>query len=296
VADISDITAYLKGQALAAIYPNGAAQPVAGSILGLPCRLYEGWPIPDQLDHDMAGTMLDQSVDPPVTKPNSFGLPVVNVSIFPMQGTGASVPNILDETYTITPAAVDITLQVNGQVITCANQPAAGEYITVVLDDAVVSSQTGASTAAILAALASDLQSKGYAAVASATTLTVPFIFSMVVRQGGVGLQGKVTWRQCHDVAVTVWAPTQALRTQAAKAIDNVIKQNIKITLPDTSQAKITYSRTQVLDEQQIQTIYRRDLIYRSEYGTVMTFPAHLITTTNVSIAPAGTSPVNAIV
>ena len=279
MADLSDVTAYLAQATAAAVYPNGASQP---SIAVLDCRIYEGWPLPDKLDRDMAGLTDD---NPPQPRANGV---VPNVSVFPMPGTGVSVYQILDETYVISPAAIASAFEVSGNTITVSGQIAAGEFLTLVIDDAAVCSQSGANAAAMLAALAAEAQSKGYAASATSTTLTVSAGHSLVVRQGGRAVMGKVTHRQRQSVMVTVWAPTHALRTTLAAAIDNWIKRANKVAMPDTSQAVVTYSRTNVIDEQQSATIYRRDLIYDVEYATVEQFPGYTITSTQVSIAKPG--------
>ena len=82
-----------------------------------------------------------------------------------------------------------------------------------------------------------------------------------------------------------MWAPTQEVRTTLAKAIDNLIKQTIRVSMPDTSQATVLYNRTTVIDEMQSQAIYRRDLIYDVEYATVEQFDGYVITSTQTSIA-----------
>lgn len=84
---------------------------------------------------------------------------------------------------------------------------------------------------------------------------------------------------------ITVWAPNHRARTALASAIDNIFKQNVKITLSDTSQALICYNRTNVSDDKQLSTIYRRDLIYDAEYATVQQFPGYVVTSVNTSIA-----------
>jgi hypothetical protein len=56
LADLSDVTAYLYQQAIAAVYPSGTSQP---SVAAMDVRLFEGWPIPDQLDRDLAGETAD---------------------------------------------------------------------------------------------------------------------------------------------------------------------------------------------------------------------------------------------
>ncbi|WP_407146245.1 hypothetical protein [Bradyrhizobium sp. ORS 86] len=288
MADLSDVTAYLAQAAASAVYPNGIGSP---SVAAMDCRIYEGWPIPDQLDLDLAGKMLSGEPAAPVVRPNG---PVANVSVFPMQGTGVQVYQILDETYTIVEPSYGMTFSLAGNVVTVTGEPKAGEYLTVIADDAHVYSQTGGDTASLLAALAAQAQADYPAAASDATTLTIPAQFALLVRQGGKATLGKVTHRQRQSVMVTVWAPTPQVRTQLASAIDNLIKASIKVTMPDTSQAIVCYNRTNVMDEYQAATIYRRDLIYDVEYATVEQFPGYVITSTQTSIVRGGT-PTSAI-
>ena len=278
MADLSDVTAYLYSVAASAVYPNGIGQ---ASIAGIDCRIFEGWPIPEQLDQDMAGTILSGS--PPREVPRTGG-PVASVSIYPMPGTGVAVPQILDETYVIAQPVYGLTLSVSGNTIALSGQPAAGEYVTLICDDLHVYSQTGSTTAALLSALAAGAQVDYPAAAATSTTLTVPTGHKLIVRHGAAGTLGKVTHRQRHSIMVTVWAPTHAVRNALAGPIDVAIKKNIRITLPDTSQALVIYSRTNTSDEQQSSTIYRRDLIYDVEYATLETFTGYVITTVNTPL------------
>ena len=279
MADISDVCAYLYQQAISAVYPNGTGSP---SVASMDCRIYQGWPVSAQLDLDMAGKMLSGSPTVEVVRP---GGPVANVSVFPMQGTGIHVYQIQDKTHTIVKPAIGMTVSVEGDTITVSGTSKSGEYLTVVCDDTYVFSEGGANAAAILSALATAAQANYPTASATATTLTVPVGHSLVVRQGGIGTLGKATHRQRQSVMVTVWAPTQVARTTLASAIDNLIKQSIRVSMPDTSQAVVTYSRTNVSDEQQAATVYRRDLIYDVEYATVEQFTGSVITSTKVSIA-----------
>lgn len=287
MADISDITAYLKAQALAAVYPNGTSQP---SVANMDVAIMEGWPLANALENDIRGLMVDPS-DPTQSRTISRpGGPRANVSIFPTAGS-PMVYQILNKTYTITPAAINMTFTLSNDVITVSGEPAVGEYLTVIADDSHVYSRSGSTAAEILYSIAGDAQADYPEASSTATTLTIPGTFSLVVRQGGVATLGRVINRQKHCVMVTVWAPTQSARTALAKAIDNVIKQTIKPTMPDTSQAIITYARTYVADDQQTVTIYRRDLVYDAEFATVEQFPGYVITSTQVSIAnPSNTA------
>ena len=281
MADLSDVTAYLAQRAAAAVYPNGTSYP---SVANMDCRIFEGWPIPDQLDLDLAGNRIDTSKNPPAVVKRACG-PCANVSIYPMLGQGAQVTQILDETYTISPAAIQMTMSLAGRTVTLTGTPADGEFLTIVVDDQHVYSRGGASVAAILAALLADIVAQYPASSISGNSLTVSGSFAMVVRQGGKAVLGKVTHRQRNSVMITVWAPNKTVRASLAGAIDNLIKQTNKVTMPDTSQALVIYNRTNTSDEEQSKGIYRRDLVFDVEYATVETFPGYTITSTQVSIA-----------
>jgi hypothetical protein len=278
VADLSDITTYLVGVAAGAIYPNGSSQP---SITGKDVRIYEGWPEPAQLDLDMAGQHLVGNPPMPVTR---SGGPVTNISVFPMQGGVPEPYQILDATYVIIAANYGMSFTVVGTLITVTGQPNPGEYLTIIADRAHVFSASGNTTASILAQLLTSAQGPYPSASGTSSTLTIPANISLVVRQGGMGTLGKVTHRQEQYVMVSVWAPTPQDRKAVAAAIDNVIKQKITVTMPDTTMAKIVYNRTNTIDEQQLNTIYRRDLIYNAEYATLWEFPGFVITSAEIDI------------
>jgi len=279
MADLSDITLYLEGAITAAVYPNGTGQP---SVAAMDVRIMEGWPIPDQLDRDMNGTTLSGTPAVPVPRLNG---PVSNISIYPMHGSNSQVYQIQDHTFTISQPAFGLAVSVVNGVINVSGTPNAGEYLTVIADRAYAYSASGGSASAVIASLAASF-SANYSGVGStASTLTVPAAFSLVVRQGGIGVLGKVLHRQQQSIMVSVWSPNYRARTLLAAAIDVALKAKIVATMPDTSQALIVYNRTNVTDDRQMTTIYRRDLIYDVEYATVQQFPGYVITTVNESIA-----------
>lgn len=285
MADLSDITAYLAGVAAAAVYPNGTSQP---SVAAMDVRIYEGWPQAEKLDRDVQGLNDDGTA-----RTNGQA---AHVSVFPMPGTGNAVFQIQDKTYVVTPVSLGMAVGVVGNVISVVGQPNAAEFLTLVCDNAVVLSRGGASTAALLAALAADAIAAGYAATSDATSLTVPVGHELVVRQGGRALMGKVTNRQSQLVMISAWAPNRIARNLLASAIDVLVKKTIRITLPDTSQGIVRYNRTNQSDEMQTAVIYRRDLIFDVEYATLETFPAFTVTSVNTTIASLnGPAQANAI-
>lgn len=289
MADLSDVTAYLMGEATTACYPNGTGQPsIAGGTTDI--RIFEGWPLPDQLELDMQGKSANPNGGAPIVRARG---PLVDVSIFPMLGTNAIPYQIQDQFYVIAQPVFGLSLAVNGNTITFSGTPNPGEYVGIIADGGFSAhSETGATAAAIISALATDFTNDYGSGVSStSSTLTIPFTRSLVVRQGGQGTLGKVTHRQRQQVMVSVWAPKHTLRSTVAAAIDNYIKQNIRVTLPDTSQAVVCYNRTNTSDDMQMAGVYRRDLIYDVEYATVFEFPGFVvvIVSENLAATPAST-------
>ncbi len=292
MADLSDVTAYLAQAVANAVYPNGTAQP---SIAAMDVRIFEGWPIADQLNLDMQGKYVPAGATVPVARP---GGPVANVSIFPMMGTGKATYQVLNKTYVIAEPVLGMSFSISGNTITVSGQPNAGEYLTVVADGGHAYSRTGTNTQALLAALAADAVTDYPGTTSDATTLTIPVSHSMVVRQGGAGTMGRTTHRQCQSVMVTVWSPNRSVRNVLASAIDVALKNANKVSMPDTSQATVIYSRTNTIDDQQTTPVYRRDLIYDVDYATVQQFPGYTITSTQTSIISEvdNTTTANAII
>src|SRR5262249_17582540 len=161
MADISDVTAYLASAVAAAVYPNGTSSPSVGNM---DVRIYEGWPIPDQLDLDLAGKMMS-SGSPPVVVARPGG-PAANVSVDPMLGGNTTPFQVEDNTCVLvspvygmtptvtvpaggpasnSPVVVTVTGQPNNAPITINSQTVVpAEYLTVIVDRANVYSATGA--------------------------------------------------------------------------------------------------------------------------------------------------------
>lgn len=270
MADITDVEAAIVDIVAAAIYPNGIGQasilPLNKAGIAASATIARGWPLPACLDADMAAGN-------------------AQITVYPLGGSATPTYQLLDETYTIQPAQVSTVATLSGNTVTVAGEPAVGEFLTAIIDDAVIVSQGGATTSDMLAALATEAQGKGYPGTsATDTTLTIPAGHSLLIRQGGKGVLGKVIHRQRHSIMVTVWAPSDATRTAAAIAADVALKEHIKITMPDTSQCILRYQRTMSSDQQEKAMIYRRDLIYEAEFATVEQFTGYTVTSTQVSI------------
>jgi len=305
VADLSDITAYLASTAAAAVYPNGTSQP---SVAGIDVIVFEGWPLSETLDLDLTGQQLGSN-GTVVKRPGGVR---ANVSIFPMQGTNTPIYQILDETYIVTPAVYGLAATVaeiyggpKRWQITLTGAPNPTEFLTIELDNYYIASAGGADIAAILGALAAQINAfpsliapntTGYAATVSGNVLTIAgqgigLAGYCIARLGAQAMLGKVIKRQRQSIMISVWAPDHDSRTKITAAIDILIKKNITVTMPDTSMALFCYNRTNLTDEHEPVACYRRDLIILADYATLDLFPGTVITSLTTTLAPL--DPVN---
>lgn len=293
MADLSEIMTRLAVIASDAVYPDGNGSP---SVAGIDVRIFEGWPNPDQLDRDMAGQMFSGNPARVVDRPGGV---VANVSVYPMPGTGIVVHQLMNHTKVITPPTYGLSVSINadGDKITVSGQPSIGEYLTLLCDDNVILSQTGTTTSDLLANLAAEAEiAYPSGVIVTSTTLEIAVTRGIVVRQGGIAVLGRTTHRQRHPVMVSIWAPTHDSRATLSAAIDNALKQNVILTMADTSQALLVYNRTHLHDEKQASTIYRRDLIFDVEYATVEQFPGYVVTSAEVAITNPSESLVNSAI
>lgn len=265
MADLSDVTAAIASIIAAALYPTGAATPTSPSAAGPVCKIYEGWPNAPELDKDLAAG-------------------VVNVSIFPMPGSTATTYQLLDNPQVLTPAVHGVTAAIAGSVVTLSGTPGQGEYAMVMVNHRKSYSRGGNTTAAICAALLADLLADFPGSTASGSTLTIQGQSDIVVRIGAPATMGQVTHRQRESVMACVFAPTPALRTVVAKAVDVALKANVTIALPDGTEGRLVYEKTLVRDERETANVYRRDLIYSVEYATIETWTAYEVTSVGTTI------------
>jgi hypothetical protein len=259
MADISDVCTHIASRIVApAVYPNGQTQP---AIIALPVRVMEGWPLGDQIDRDLAATPK-----------------VVNVSVFPVNVGAAAVSQVTEEPQVITPAVHGLSFVVSGVSVAVTGTPSAGEYLSLIVDGKYAYSRVGTTVSSILAALLADVQVNYPSATVAGNVITITGASSVVARSGAPATMGQVLHRQKADVMVTVWAPDPVTRSTLSAAIDVSVKQNLVITLPDTSQAIVTYARTMVSDAEQARGIYRRDIVFEVQYATLDTFIAYEVT------------------
>jgi hypothetical protein len=263
--------------ATAAVYLNGDP---ATTITGKAIAIGQGWPLAEDLDAAMAA-----------------GASIV--TIFAVPGATAQSEQLFEQPVVLVPAVHGMSVSTDDKTVMVTGTPGVGEYLTLVIDagfaysHAAVSGDTNVTMAAALAA-AILVNYPGTAA--SNGVITIPGSHKVVARIGAPATMGLLTHRQRQQFRVSVWAPNPADRTTIAKAIDVAAKSNLRIILADSSQAILRYESTLLSDQAENKAIYRRDLVYSIEYGTLETYQAWEITSFTMTISPNAQASFNKVV
>src|ERR1700722_12500939 len=204
MADQSDVEQQIIALISQIVYPNGTGQP---SIAGVPVKRYRGYPVPANLDKDLAAG-------------------VINLSVYPLQmernvtryvRDWQDVPDAGPPALTISAAATTITL--GGTVSSPLNVAAIVNGTGYVY--AVQTSDTLASIATALASLIN----ANTTATSSGAVISIPSAHSIVARIGQVGTVIRELSRQNKLFQIKAWCPTPALRDIIIPPIDVALKR-----------------------------------------------------------------------
>lgn len=248
MADQSDVEATLVSLVSAALYPNGTG---ATSIPGPDCRIYRGWPNAPALDADLRAG-------------------IVNVTVFPSHGPGRVTTRYQQE-WSSTAGIPTLTASVSGQSVSFGGRADPGQLAGILIDGMTYPyrTQVGDTPASVAANLAALARADIIVQLAG-STLTVPSANRLIARVVADAPSQKQTRRQSQIFRITAWCPTPLLRDATATAIDQAFADVTFVALPDGSHGHLTYAGTTVLDQAQDTLLYRRDLLYRIEFPTML--------------------------
>jgi hypothetical protein len=261
MSDLTDVQDVLVSVMAGIAYPNGTANP---SVVGAPVRIYPGWPIPLELDADLAAGICHISVYPRPEESNS--------TRYSRDWQEASVQ---------TPT---LTLTVSGQTVTVGGTipPPTNPHNLVVFVNgtpfvySALPSDTLSSIASALASLAG--------ASSSGAVITFAPSARLSVRIGVTGTAMQEVRRQERLIQIGIWADSPAHRASIAKPIDLALAAQTFLTMPDSSAARLRYKSSPVTDVYEKSRIFRRDLMYEVEYGTFETETASQLTVVQQNI------------
>ena len=225
-------------------------------------KVYRGWPVPAQLDADLAAG-------------------VVNVSVYAAD-TESKVTRHQPQWVDLPAPAPTLVLTASGKAVTASGTT--GRYNAAVTTNGqvyvypVYASDTLQTVAQGLAALIPG-------ATASGATVTAPGA-TVSARVGGFGTSVRELKRQKKGYQVTVWAGTPDLRDAVAPPADAALAAVDTLPLPDGTAARLLYERSRSSDRDERDGLYRRDLFYSAEFSTTQSATAARVTAETQTITP----------
>ena len=246
MADLTDVQTGLVALISQILYPNGTANP---SVSGTSYKIYPGWPQPQTLDADMASGIVHVSVFAP---PMSRTIPQMGNNRWQQSTVGAQT----------------ITGSVAGDVLTLSGTISTPMAALVTANGTLYSYAVQATDTltSICTALASQIPN----ATSSNATLTVPNAWQLSVAFSVGSTAIKEVGRQQQLFQVSVWAPTPGARQTAAIAIDPLLRDQIRIALPDNTWCQIRARSMADTDANQKPALFIRHLHYECEYATIV--------------------------
>ena len=247
MADVSDVENALVDEIVALLYPAGST---ADSVIGVPCRVYRGWPSPAALNTDLSAGF-------------------VNVTVFPAPVADELPDPYFDTEYAVTMPST-LAAAVQGQTITFTGTAVNGQVVGILADGVpyihqVQDRETPEGIAATLAVL---IRPHRDVALFRAM-LTFPGVRSLNVRVVANTSVLRAVRRQRKTLRVSCWCPGPLIRDVVGKSIDGGLSGRVFLNLVDTTKARLHYLSTEIYDQSQSALLYRRDIVYRCEYTTV---------------------------
>lgn len=271
MADVSDVMASLASLCSQIVYPNGTSQP---SVAGVKVAVRRGWPIPAQLDADLAAK-------------------VVNVSVY-ARADERNTSRYMTRSADVVANAPTLSIGAVGNVVTIGGvmpSPFAPHNIAVVVNGMpyTYAVQASDSVASIATALASVIAIDVPGTTSAGPVITVASGASVGAARVGTAGQGvRETRRQERTFQITIWADVPASRDAAAKPIDAALSDTKFITLPDGTGGRLIYKGSPLSDDLEKAKLYRRDLLYTVEYATTVVDEAFEIVAIKETVSANG--------
>ncbi|MBW4024949.1 MAG: hypothetical protein HIU92_17770 [Proteobacteria bacterium] len=271
MADQSDVENAIVAAIAATLYPNGPTEASAVADGAATIRVYRGWPVAAALHADLTNG-------------------VVNVTVF-AAGEPRDTTRYPSNWRVTTAAAPTLSVIVHRNVVTFGGTTAAGQMAGLSVNGGtyVYLVQPGDTTALVAAALAAQVIAAGLLVQVAGATLAVPGARQLFARVEQAQSAYRETRRQRQSFRVSCWCPEPILRDQVASVIDAALANTSFLTLSDGTAARITLAGGATIDQAENAALYRRDLIYATDYATILTAaqPAMVFGTGTLS-SPAG--------
>ncbi len=262
MADIADVEAAFAEAVAGILYPRGAD----GAHAVAPARIYRGWPQEAALDADLAAGIVTVTV-------NQRAGYLRNTTRYQHSEQIAAAP------------PPGLTASVTGDVAAFGGAAAAGQVVGIVGAGVRHAERTRAddTVESLLSRIAAALPG----ALLDGSTLTLPGLRE--VRIQADARAARETRRQEAQIAVTVWAPSREMRDAVASLVDAEMSDVRALALADgTAAEQIRLAGDRSDDGAQEASLYRRELVYQTEYPTVRTRDAVRVIFSKTSLRAQG--------
>lgn len=264
MADLADVENVVQTIVASTIYPNGTAQPSAIIVnsASVNCRVVTGWPLPDNLDADLAAG-------------------VVTVSVHAQPGLEKNTTRYPTDWYLQQATTPTLTATVSGSTITIGGSITAGHFVTAVVGNAAFSyaAQENDTLDTVATALAALIDANTAASASGAVITVAPTNNGVLIaRVGAPQISARELERTDQRVLVTVWAPSNAARVATARLIRPILAKTDVLTYPDNTCGRFKYEMSADIDRSGKQSALCRDMFYWAEYPVVETMVSYPLT------------------
>ena len=249
MAGVSQVLDALVTTAAAAVYPNGTAQP---SVSTRGVRVFPGWPLPNQIDRDLAAG-------------------VTNVSVYPTD-TERVTTRYPQDWHQLSVSSPTLTLTVSGSTVTVGGTVSTPQNAALLVNGKgyVRALSAGDNLASVATGLAT-LVNADTSASSSGPVISIPGATELVARVGVAGTSIRELKRQERTFQLSVWSPSHEDRETVADAVEVALAKLDFLTLADGSAGRCVYASSPMTDDFSRAGTYRKDLNYSVDFPTTET-------------------------
>ena len=245
--DQADVEQGLASFIAGALYPGGEA---ANSAVGTVCRVYRGFPVAGALEADLVQG-------------------IAHVTVQPIAGSTRTTTRYSAE-WIGTAGRCPLVASVSGVTAIFGGTAGAGMVAGVAVDGrAYVWRVVDQSTPGIVAAVLADMVRSDRPATLSGATVIFPDARTVVARAVSDGQGGTELRRQEGRFRVTLWCPTPGVRDAVGAFVDLALAGVGFLDVGGWG-CRIRASGGVSHDEGAAVPVWRRELVYRVEYPTVL--------------------------
>ena len=246
--DQADVEQGLAEMIAGALYPDGTG---ATSAVGTVCRVYRGWPVVDALDADL-------------------GAGIAHVTVQPVDGSFRDTTRYPVEWQGSAPVC-PLIAAASGESVQFLGEAGPGMVAGVKVDGRAYAWRVEeGSTPGVVAAELAVMVRADRPAVLTGTTIAFPGASDVVARAVSDGVGGRELRRRSGLFRVTLWCPSAAVRDLVAGFVDVALAE---ITFLDVGGwgCRVQAAGGRSSDEAGAVRAWRRDLVFRVEFPTVLT-------------------------